>query len=183
MNIIACLGWGSLIWEPRDLSIENEWFKDGPLIQVEFVRQSTDGRITLVLNPNSDNVPSLWAKMLTNNLDEAIESLRNREGIYPKNKERDIGRWIKGEPSPELIDQLPECAECRGVTAVIWTNLSPKFDGVFQTPSLQKILNYLNNLEDEQRSKAEEYIRNTPNQVKTKYRREIEVKLGWTTNH
>ena len=178
MNCIACLGWGSLTWDPRDLLIEPEWFKDGPLIKVEFVRQSNDGRITLTLEPNSDYVPSLWAKMQTNKIDEAIESLRSREGISNKYQERDIGIWKEGEASPELIYRLSEWAGAKGITNLIWTNLSPKFNKIDKTPTVEEVIEYLTNLTGDTRNAAETYIRNAPIQINTAYRREIEYILG-----
>lgn len=47
---IVCLGWGSLVWRPESLKIQRQWFNDGPLLPIEFTRQSRDGRLTLVIN-------------------------------------------------------------------------------------------------------------------------------------
>jgi len=76
---IAVLGWGSLIWNPKNLKIKNSWFKDGPYLPVEFARISNDERLTLVLHPNAEKVQVLWAYMDLDDLDEAIENLTNRE--------------------------------------------------------------------------------------------------------
>jgi hypothetical protein len=78
---IACLGWGSLVWDPRELPIRREWFKDGPLAPIEFIRQSLDGRITLAIDrrPRAAPVRLLWTLMVPTDLPTAKESaLRSR---------------------------------------------------------------------------------------------------------
>ncbi len=78
---IVVLGWGSLCWDPRKLRIADGWHDDGPHLPVEFARMSSDGRLTLVLFERAEqqNVQVLWAKMNTTTLNEAIDSLRERE--------------------------------------------------------------------------------------------------------
>ncbi len=35
---IAILGWGSLIWDRRDLQIAGDWQQGGPVLPIEFSR-------------------------------------------------------------------------------------------------------------------------------------------------
>jgi hypothetical protein len=182
---IACLGWGSLIWDTRSLPVRRPWFVDGPLLPIEFARQSDDGRITLVLAPGLvPPVRSLWSLMSVDVLDEARESLRKRENIPEKNAAAYIGHWTKGMGAEGIgaegiVGHIKSWAERLGLEAVIWTNLPPKFNRREEFPTADQVLAYLRSLEHESRQNAERYIRLAPQQIDTEYRRTIERELGW----
>lgn len=178
MTVIACLGWGSLVWDPRELPIQRNWFEDGPLIQVEFARQSQDGRITLVLESTAPPVRSLWAVMDTTDIAAAREALRLRESI-PSGSAHRVAAWSSDEPPPQMISDLPEWARARGIYGVVWTALPSKFDGAERTPTEEEVIRYLGQLTGARRENAERYIRCTPKQIDTPYRRRIETALHW----
>ncbi|GGX98833.1 hypothetical protein GCM10007160_28220 [Litchfieldella qijiaojingensis] len=180
MTTIACLGWGSLVWDPRELPIQRQWFDDGPLVHVEFARQSQDGRITLVLAETQIPVRSLWAVMDATELNSAKAQLRKREGIPEKNEVKHIGSWSTRRENPVLIPSLAGWADAHGIAHVVWTNLPPKFNGKETVPSAEQIVNYLSELTGAKRNVAERYIRFTPRQIDTEYRRHIEAVLQWT---
>jgi hypothetical protein len=180
MARIACLGWGSLVWDPRELPIQREWFADGPFVQVEFVRQSDDGRMTLVPEASAPPVRSLWAVMDHTEIAVAREVLRKREGMSQKRADEILG-WSRGEISPELIFDLPEWAASRSVEGVVWTALPSKFNGEERrTPAIKEVVEYLRRLTGSKRDNAERYIRRAPRQIDTPYRRGIEAELQWT---
>lgn len=178
---IACLAWGSLVWEPKDLLIRQEWFNDGPLLPIEFCRQSLDGRITLVLAPEKPPVRTLWALSSASLLDDAIENLRDREGIPLKNKDIHIGRWADGmAPKDEIEKEISDWAKGNSLDAVVWTALPPKFNGKNNVvPSINDLITYFKSLVFEKRQNAEIYIRNAPKQIDTDYRRRFQVEFGW----
>jgi hypothetical protein len=183
--IIGCLGWGSLVWNPGALPIRGTWFEDGPFLPIEFARQSSDGRITLVIvrDVAVPLVRSLWATMVSETVDDAIEALRKREGIPQKNIGKHIGLWIEGQETnsnDNIVLIISNWAKQLKLNAVIWTDLPPKFaDENNRVPSISDVVNHLSSLEGHKRSKAENYIRMTPRQIDTIYRREIEEELNW----
>lgn len=169
-----------MVWDTRDLPIQRRWFTDGPFVQVEFLRKSKDGRITLVLDSSASPCRSLWAVMLTDTLEAAKDALRQREGIPKENSKQHIGAWSRGEKAPEMLIELPLWAEDRGVDSVIWTALPPKFEVNGKPPSVDEVIVYLRGLTGTPRAHAEQYIRSTPTQIDTPYRRRLEAELGWT---
>ena len=177
---IACLGWGSLIWDPRELPIQKEWFQDGPIIQVEFARKSSNGRITLVLTPDVVPVQSLWAVMDSTELEQAKKSLSEREGINYENHPDWIGGWVDGTQNPNMISDLAQWAASRDIDGVVWTALPAKFDNADGTPTENQIVEYLGSLEGQVRDGAKKYVERAPKQIDTTYRRKIEKVLGWT---
>ena len=183
MGVIACLGWGFLAWDPRALPIQRQWFTDGPFARIEFLRQSADQRITLVLDTSAFRVRCLWAVMDAMTVDEAKEALRSREGIPNSNAAADIGAWSVGDAAPLLIVDLPQWAASRGVDSVVWTVLPCKFNGENgRRPTVEEVLAHLSGLTGRLRDEAERYIRFAPKQIDTPYRRRIEAVLHWTVS-
>ena len=178
---IACIGWGSLVWDPRELPVRSGWFTDGPFLPVEFCRQSGDGRLTLVITPGKPELRTLWALMAVSNIEEALDSLQKREGIPDKNKEKYIGAWPSKRAKVACYSAIGKWAKRVGIDAAVWTALPPKFnnkDGV--APSEDEAVKYLlEGLSHEKRRHAEEYIRRAPLQIDTDFRRRFELEFGW----
>lgn len=181
MTVIACLGWGSLVWDPRELPTQRTWFEDGPLLPIEFARKSDDGRITLVITDGVSLVRSLWAMMDTDNLDGAREALRAREGIQKKNFLNHVGSWpVKNGVVAPIPNKLESWAQSKGLDAVIWTALPTKSpNDEARMPTGDEVVQHLRQLTGTKRDNAERYIRRTPRQIDTAYRRRIESELGW----
>ena len=176
--MIVCLGWGSLIWRPGELPV-GDWRADGPEVRVEFLRESTDRRLTLVLDQAAeDRVTSLWAPMTVCDLDTAVMELADREGTGASQ----IGRWATGRADPESLSGLGTWATTgRNINHVIWTALGPQFGKTKgRRPTVDEAVEHFRNLTGHQRVKAEKYVRRTPTQIRTAYRRRFERCLGWT---
>lgn len=175
--MIACLAWGSLVWDPRDLPLAGDWQHGGPELPIEFVRQSIDGRVTLVIDPTSPRTAVVWAPMAVTCLAEAIEALRKREGTPSA---RPIGRWPNSQ-GYECSNVIDRWARTREINGVVWTALGPKFGGERnRRPSQKEVVEYLARLSGESRRLSEEYVRSAPPQIDTPYRRAITKELGWT---
>jgi len=174
---IACIGWGSLIWDPQILKIKGKWFKDGPLLPIEFARQSGNGRITLVIEENAEPIRTLWIIMTTTNLEEAIESLKKREGTATKHIHY---QKIDSEPKTKIQEWVLQWLKEKNIDCAIWTGLPAKFKGKNNiVPTISELFDYFDSVDYEVFKSCKEYVINTPRQVDTEYRRELERKLSW----
>ncbi len=183
MSGIVCLGWGSLIWDPRTLPLEDRerpWHTDGPNLPVEFASKSSRGHVTLVLVRDGHAVPVLWAYLKVSSLEDARDKLSERE--WSSADPHDVvGIWSRKHGEESLHSRIiAEWAERKGFDGVVWTKLPPKFPEPGIMPEEQQVVDYLASLEGEKKVRAKQYVERTPRQVATQYRPAIEQRLGWT---
>jgi len=184
---IGCLAWGSLLWDPRTLPVDGPFREDGPWLPIEFSRVSLDGRVTLVIDPEAPLVRAFWVPLSVRTRDEAIEGLGVREKVEPRRWSRWIGlegRSATIAPSGECVaairESIRDWLEAGSLDAVVWTALparGPK--GEAGVPDFDRLLEHLHSLPEAARARAEEYIRRTPETVRTPHRARFEQILGW----
>lgn len=167
MQKITILGWGSLIWQPKELSFDISfgWKENGSILPVEFARISKDGRLTLVITENGTKVPVLYALSNYQSLEEAIINLAIREG----SGRNSIGSYdkVKDKFTPKFLfeDEIKNWIKNTDFGAVIWTNLGENWnikndigDIICQIEPKNRI-EYLKELKGHTSALAEEYIR------------------------
>ena len=173
---IAILGWGSLIWDKRDLSLKEGFRIGGPRLPLEFSRKSSDGRLTLIIDEKHGMPPSPTQFAMSNfeELHDAICDLQHREGTSPEN----IGFLINGSekqrsPKSQVVKKaIADWLEERQATvdAVIWTNLGPSDNFPFTSEAAQDHLISLTGL---CRQRALEYLTRAPDEVETPLRKQM----------
>jgi hypothetical protein len=174
---IAILGWGSLIWDQRDLPTLGVWQKGGPVLPIEFSRISSDRRLTLVIDEeNGVPVQTRYAESGSGTLNQAIEDLRKRE---------DTSKSMIGVASKTInnakagSDAVKAWDPDHKWDAVIWTGLPSNFEDKEHVPfTVENGLVYLSGLFGEKRAKALEYIDRAPEEVITPLRQAL-VEKGW----
>lgn len=185
---IAILAWGSLIWQPKTLEFDTlfGWNENGPLLRIEFARISKDGRLTLVITENAVNVQTFYAISSYKTINEAILNLairegsgRNSIGYYNKLEDKISGNYFFKN---SILDWIKDT----DIDAVIWTNLGENWKiknekgDIIREIKPENRIDYLKELKGNTSALAEEYIRRTPPQIATAYRKQIEEELNWT---
>ena len=142
--LIACLGWGSLVWDPRELPVRGDWFADGPFLPIEFARQSSNGRMTLVIVPNGfPLVRSLWKPMDASNLKEARTALGVRECSGNPKPESCVDYWQRDRKNRLSRKFIDKWAKALQIDVVVWTALPPKFnDENGRIPTAAEVVTY-----------------------------------------
>lgn len=176
----ALIGWGSLIWQPKELAIEGEWHEDGPLLPVEFARFSSRDRLTLVIVDGAPLQRTLWALSLNGTLEEARESLRIRE----QSGLRFMGACLRGSNSVGSVPGSAAVLEWLAGTdldGAVWTALGS--NNPDKSPGLateEERLGWLRELVTQGKADAaREYIERAPVQIDTPLRCRIREELGW----
>ena len=180
--IVAILGWGSLIWDPRDLLRDGAWHMGGPVLPIEFSRVSSDCRLTLVIDPtNGVPVVTQYVRSLRTDLDNAISDLRQREGTVTNR----IGfvNLVNGKSrcgvAPSLVGKIRDWGEEHGFGGIVWTDLPSNFEGEIGSRfSVEGATKYLVGLPRSAAERARQYINNAPAEVDTPLRRNIQ-ESGW----
>jgi hypothetical protein len=175
---IAILGWGSLVWDKRNLRLAGDWQTGGPVLPIEFSRVSSDGRLTLVIDPlHGVPVATLFARSEFPTLNKTIANLREREGTTAEkigyvNLVSHTACDYSRRHHPAACDAIQAWAQANQWQAVIWTALISNFESDGRPPfSVPAALAYLRGLTGEKPTRALEYIQRAPEEVDTPVRR------------
>jgi hypothetical protein len=189
---IACLAFGSLLWKPGALRLASGWMPDGPRLPLEFARAADGGELAVVVLPAAGDdasasppLPTWWARLASDEVDAARESLREREEIDPAHPEwiGSVETHAPAQPSRRYPHDraIQAWAHRQGLDAVVWTALPPRIDGhEGRMPSVQEAVAHLERLDGDERDHARDYVRRVPRSIATPYRAAIEARLGWT---
>jgi len=173
---IVILGWGSLIWEPKELEFDRKigWLENGPILPIEFARISNNKRLTLVITPEGTPVKTLFSISTNQRLDSAVSNLIKREVTI----KRHIHSYCKinGFSDDTFLykENILNWINKTDYDCVIWTNLPENWK-----EKTNDRIEYLKGLDINESLLAKEYICKTPIQTKTKYRTLIEKELNW----
>jgi hypothetical protein len=178
---IAVLGWGSLLWDPKDLRLATPFELTGPNLPIEFCRVSKNRRLTLIIDETFGTLCRTYAATSAcNNLEEAVENLRVREDM---SSAADVGfvetasqkrSPVATKRHPQVVETIADWALNAGYAAAIWTALDSHFDNQTAEPfSVNAAMRFLENLEQhdpEAFARALDYIRRAPASTQTPVR-------------
>jgi len=181
---IAVLGWGSLLWDPRDLQLATPFALTGPNLPIEFCRVSKNHRLTLVIDETFGTLCQTYAATSAYaSLDEALENLRLREGMSTTADAgfvETVGQTrspLAAERHPHVVETIADWALNAGYDAAIWTALESGFERQsgepFSVTAAMRFLEKLEQHEPEAFARALDYIRRAPGATQTPVRETV----------
>jgi hypothetical protein len=183
---IAVLGWGSLVWDPQDLSVRGGFKADGPRLPVEFCRISRDGRLTLVIDETVGVVCITFSALSSfDTLEGAIRNLIDREktgatGIGFAGRRTTQPSVVAKERHPQALKTIERWITYKKYDCAIWTALESNFCKETHQPfSVDAAIRYLESLDEKSLTVALDYIRRAPREVHTPVREGVAAR--WPT--
>lgn len=179
---IAYLGWGSLTYNSKGLKILGSWKSDGPRLPIEFARISTSNALTLVLFAGASEVPTLWVRTDSTNIETAIERLAKRERTTTDNIGfLDIQKGLnRCKVIPEILPNIRSWAKQKELDGVVWTDLPANFEGETKMEfNEDNVVDYISSMPTSESHIVESYVRKAPDQVDTMLRRRLIQEFGW----
>jgi len=177
---IAIIGWGSLIWDPRELPREGVWQEDGPIIKIEFSRVSRDCRLTLVVDENNGvEVKTRFVLSPRSDIEDAINDLRIREGTKKKwigyaDFKHDQDSLSYNPNQVNICENVKNWCKAKGFDAAIWTALLPNFFKETKLKfSVDNAFKYIESLPKSANKNALKYIQNAPSETLTPLRSKL----------
>lgn len=179
---IAVLGWGSLIWDPRELHVASGWQEGGPVLPIEFSRISDNDRLTLVIDEaHGVDVPTRHALSSLSDLDAAVTDLQKREGAPNRDRigflEVTRNRLSKRARAmhPVACERICAWAEAKNLDGVVWTAIGPRFREKTGEPfSVEAAIRYLDRVDKVTFARTLHYVWNAPPEVQTPVRTAVE---------
>ena len=177
---IGILGWGSLIWKQKQLSVRAPFQKCALKLPIEFSRISKGGRITLVIDEAHGRLCNVqYCLSKYKSVEDVRENLRNRErtncdGIGSLEFTSDETPIWKNPPSPSLRDSIAKWAKSEKLFALVWTALGSNFPArINRRFSVETAMEHLRGLSVGNRIIALKYIKNAPAEISTPVRRAV----------
>lgn len=180
--MIAILSWSSLIWKPQDLPFMGSWKRGGPMLPLELTRVKTARPLTLVLDPgNGVDCPTHFTWSTRTQLEDVIQDIQEREGASPE----EVG-YVDLQQNLSSAQDYPEqinvdrvvrqwCYE-QQIPAAVWTAIPPNFTQELGVEfSVAAAMRYFEQLSKAEQDSVLEYIQNTPSEITTPLRQEIEA--------
>lgn len=160
------------------LRCKGPWQPDGPELPLEFARTARDGRLTLVLLSTAELIRTVWTEVDYASAEQAQAALAGREG----SDLQAIGLWPGSPPKHSVgAGAVAAWAKAKGVDAVVWSALRPKFNDVEgEAPAdAAAAVRYLRQLSPEALRRARDYVIRAPAHTQTGFREQIISAMNW----